>query len=66
MDLIREVISEEKVVVSYWRDHEFCGSLLTHPNDIPRTNDEYPYANLVCVHSWSGNLDKDINCEPRD
>lgn len=66
LELIQEVISEEKVVVSYWRDHENCGSFLTHPKDIPSTNDEYPYANLVCIHSWSGSFDKDISCAPRD
>lgn len=63
LELIHEVISEEKVVVSYWRDNEACGSLLIHPDDIPSTNEEYPYANRVCIRSWSGRFDKDITCK---
>lgn len=65
LDLIQEVISEEKVVVSYWRDNQACGSVMTVPDDIPSSNDEYPYANRVCIRSWSGRFDKDISCEPR-
>lgn len=65
LDLIQELLSEEKVVVSYWRDKDGCGSFMTPPNDIPNTNDEYPYANRLCIRSWTGRFDKDISCEPR-
>jgi hypothetical protein len=65
-DLVREIISDEKVVVSFWRDNQACGAQLTSHDDIPATNDEFPYANHLCIRSWSGEFDNDIYCEPRD
>jgi hypothetical protein len=65
LDLVHEITSEEKVVVSFWRDSQACGAQLTSLDDIPTTNDEFPYANHLCVRSWSGRFDRDIYCEPR-
>jgi hypothetical protein len=65
LDLIQELLSEENVVVSYWRDNQGCGAFMAPSDDIPNTNDEYPYANRLRIRSWSGRFDRDISCEPR-
>ena len=63
--LVRSLVSGAKVAVSYWRNDEWCGSTLLEERNIPVSNDEHPYANLIKVRCWSGAIDDDISCTPR-
>ncbi len=63
--LVQKITSNEYVVVSYWRDSQWCGSELVAAINLPTGNEEYPYANLVKICSWHGSYDNEIHCEPR-
>ncbi len=63
--LVQKITSNEYVVVSYWRDSQWCGSELVAAINLPTGNEEYPYANLVKICSWHGSYDNEIQCEPR-
>ncbi|MBV2124991.1 MAG: hypothetical protein KUF75_07565 [Candidatus Thiodiazotropha sp. (ex Ctena orbiculata)] len=63
--LIDQIISDNSAVISYWRDDEWCGSMLLDYSEVPTSNEEYPYANRIKIRTWSGKLDKDITCDPR-
>ena len=63
--LVQKIISNEYVIVSYWRDSQWCGSEFIAVSNAPMGNEEYPYANLVKIISWFGNYDNEIRCEPR-
>lgn len=65
LTLVRTLVSSDHAVVSYWRDDQWCCSMLVKENEIPMSNDEHPYADRIRVRSWSGALDKDISCIPR-
>ncbi|WP_213998159.1 hypothetical protein [Arsukibacterium sp.] len=62
---VQKIISNEYVVVSYWRDSQWCGSEHVPINALPTGNEEYPYANLVKMYSWLGNYDNEIHYKPR-
>lgn len=61
----KKIISGQCAVVSYWRDDEWCGSLLQEQGTISTNNEEFPYANRIHIRSWTGVLDNDIKCIPR-
>lgn len=63
--LVQKIISNEYVIMSYWRDSQWCGSELIAAINLPTGNEEYPYANLVKIFSWFGNYDNEIRCESR-
>lgn len=62
---IKNIVSEQFVVVSFWRNDQWCGSSLLESCNFPSGNESYPYANLIKIRSWSGKLDKTIECVPR-
>jgi len=66
LSLVNQIISDEMIVVSYWRDEQWCGSLPVDKNELPSTNEEYPYANLIKIRSWSGRYNNEITCTPKN
>lgn len=65
LSFIKNIISEQFAVVSFWRNEQWCGSSLLESCDFPSNNEDYPYANLIKIRSWSGKLDRTIECVPR-
>ena len=65
-EFINKIISDEFSIVSYWREEQWCGSSLLRKESFPTTNDDYPFANTIKIRSWSGALDSEIKCVPRD
>lgn len=65
VSFVRKIVSGQCAVVSYWRDDEWCGSLLQDQGSIPTSNEEYPYANCIHIRSWTGAIDNDIKCISR-
>ncbi|WP_160151717.1 hypothetical protein [Microbulbifer sp. ALW1] len=63
---IKKLISGDRAVVSYWRDDQWCGSNLLPFNELPTSNEDYPYANIIRFRSWSGKYNNEISCTPRD
>lgn len=59
------LMTEGNAAVSYWRDEKWCGSTFLEEVDFPNDNEQYPYANKIKFRSWSGSLDKDIECVPK-
>lgn len=66
LTLVNQLIAEAHCVVSYWRDEQWCGSILLPESDFPSTNSEYPYANKIKIQSWAGRLDREVDCIPKD
>lgn len=62
---IKKLIFPESAVVSYWRDDQWCGSILLASPEFPESNSEYPYANIIRFRSWSGDLNNEIHCIPK-
>lgn len=65
LSFIKNIISEKFAVVSFWRNEQWCGSSLLEACNFPSNNECHPYANLIKIRSWSGKLDKVIECVPR-
>jgi hypothetical protein len=65
LSFIKNIISEQFAVVSFWHNEQWCGSSLLEICNLPSNNENYPYANLIKIRSWSGKLDKTIECVPR-
>ncbi|MEN0038018.1 MAG: hypothetical protein AAGC78_13170 [Cellvibrio sp.] len=66
LTFIKNIVSEQYAVVSFWRNDQWCGSSLIESCNFPSNNENYPYANLIKIRSWSGKLNKTIECIPRD
>jgi hypothetical protein len=66
LTLIKKITSGVYAIASYWRDDQWCGSVLLDGETVPDDNEEYPYASLIRVRSWTGAFDSDIACIPRD
>ena len=66
ISFINELISSDNAVVSYWRDDKWCGSTMLPASNLPTSNEEYPYANLIKIRSWSGSCDNEIQCTSKD
>lgn len=62
LPLIADIASGRVCVVSYWRNDDWCGTALCPSDELPDTNDEYPYANRILIRSWFGDHDKDLTC----
>lgn len=63
---IKKIVNDSHAVVSYWHDEQWCGSTLLRKEEFPTDNEEYPYANIIKFRSWSGKLDKEIECESKE
>jgi len=66
LSLVEKITSNRLSVVSFWRDAQWCGSTLCENTSLPKSNEEYPYANKIVVRSWSGEHDKEVSCTGRD
>lgn len=64
-EFINNIIDGQFAVVSYWREEQWCGSVLLKEESLPKNNENYPYANKIKIRSWFGNLDQDLECTPR-
>ena len=62
LSLVEKITSGRYSVVSFWRDAQWCGSLLCENSSLPNSNEEYPYANKIVVRSWGGEHDKEVSC----
>jgi len=65
LSFIRQLFDERVVVVTYWRNDQWCGGYTVTPDRIPASNDDQPYANIVKVRSWAGTYTRTIQCEGR-
>lgn len=62
---VKQIVSEQSVIVSYWHKDSWCGSNLVKVVDIPKDNSEYPYADTIKIYSWTGKQDVHIGCCPK-
>lgn len=66
LTFVRKIISGKCAAVSYWQDQLWIGSLLVDDGNLPKGNDIFPRANQIRIRSWTGALDDDITCIPRE
>lgn len=63
LEFIKQVVSERVVIVSWWRDDDWCGSTACAPGaelEAPSGQSANSYNRLV-VRSWKGTFDIDIH-----
>lgn len=66
LSFVKELVSSDCAVVSYWRDEQWCGSTLLPVSELPKSNEEYPYANIIRFRSWSGRCNNETQCASKD
>lgn len=64
-EFISNIIGGQFAVVSYWREEQWCGSMLLKEESLPKNNENYPYADRIKIRSWFGNWDQDLECTSR-
>ncbi|WP_444944811.1 hypothetical protein ACJJIK_09060 [Microbulbifer sp. ZKSA006] len=65
VSFIKELISSDYAVVSYWRNEQWCGSTIWSVKELPSSNGEYPYANIIKFRSWLGQCNNEIQYVPK-